>query len=514
MFSKQAPSQHARFRTGVWLGPLGFFVTLLLPIFPDASTQNMAAIALWMVIWWVTEALPLAATALLPILLFPLMGITKGKEITAVYMNSTIFLFLGGFILALAMERWNLHKRIALKVIRIFYGSPALMILGFMLTSAGLSMWISNTATATMLLPIGLAVYKQLETQLNKEQKQALITALMLGIAYSCSIGGASTLIGTPPNMALQRIFAISFPDAPEIAFGQWLIFMLPLSFTLLILTWQIIVFRYIRKRVPAISYDIEASQGKKTSLSYEEKVVACVFTLTALAWVFRKDLIIGSFSLPGWSRLLPHPSYIDDGTIAIAAALVLFLFPTRNREKYQNIIDVSIIPKLPWHIILLFGGGFALATGFAESGLSGFIGQQFLGLKDVAPMVLIGVLSLSVVFLTEVTSNTATAEMLLPLVASIATVIHLHPLLLMLPVAMASSMAFMMPVATPPNAIVFGSGQLKIKDMVVTGFILNILAIMLITLTVYFLAPLMFDIHLDQLPEWAQENVQSKALE
>ncbi|MBV1869690.1 MAG: DASS family sodium-coupled anion symporter [Gammaproteobacteria bacterium] len=468
----------------------------------------MAAITLWMVIWWITEALPLAATALLPVILFPLMGITKGKDITAVYMNSTIFLFLGGFILALAMERWNLHQRVALKVIRLFKGSPALMILGFMLTSAGLSMWISNTATATMLLPIGLAVFKQLETQLDKEQKQALITALMLAIAYSCSIGGISTLIGTPPNMALQRIFAISFPDAPEIAFGQWLIFILPMSFTLLLLAWQVIVFRYIRKRVPAISYDFDEANTKELPLSYEEKVVGCVFSLTALAWVFRKDLIIGSFSLPGWSRFLPHPSYIDDGTIAITAAVVLFLIPTRNRENYQNIIDVSIIPKLPWHIILLFGGGFALATGFAESGLSSFIGQQFLGLKDVPPMLLIGILTFSVVFLTEVTSNTATAEMLLPLMASIASVIHLHPLLLMLPVAMAASMAFMMPVATPPNAIVFGSGHLKIKEMVKTGLILNLIAIVLITITVYFLAPLMFDIDLKTMPEWAQEKV------
>jgi len=507
MQSQQAPHINTRLPIGIWLGPLSFFITLLLPIFPDAPTQHMAAIALWMVIWWITEALPLAATALLPVILFPLMGITKGKDITAAYMNSTIFLFLGGFILALAMERWNLHQRIALKVIRLFRGSPALMILGFMLTSAGLSMWISNTATATMLLPIGLAVFKQLETQLKAEQKQALITALMLAIAYACSIGGISTLIGTPPNMALQRIFAISFPNAPEIAFGQWLIFILPMSFTLLLLAWQLIVFRYIRKRVPAISYDVDDVNAKELPLSYEEKMVGCVFSLTALAWVFRKDLIIGSFSLPGWSRFLPHPSYIDDGTIAIAAAVILFLIPTRNRENYQSIIDVSIIPKLPWHIILLFGGGFALATGFAESGLSGFIGQQFLGLKDVSPMLLIGILTLSVVFLTEVTSNTATAEMLLPLVASIASVIHLHPLLLMLPVAMAASMAFMMPVATPPNAIVFGSGHLKIKDMVKTGLILNLIAIALITITVYFLAPLMFDIDLEKMPEWAQEK-------
>ncbi|MBL4606974.1 MAG: SLC13/DASS family transporter [Pseudomonadales bacterium] len=508
MKNQQALKGKPRFPIGIWLGPLSFFITLLLPIFPNDSTQNMAAIALWMVIWWVTEALPLAATALLPIILFPLMGITKGKEVAAVYMNSTIFLFLGGFILALAMERWNLHQRIALTVIRIFRGSPALMILGFMLTSAGLSMWISNTATATMLLPIGLAVFKQLENQLDADQKQALITALMLAIAYSCSIGGVSTLIGTPPNMALQRIFAISFPDAPEIAFGQWLIFILPLSFTLLLLAWQLIVFRYIRKKVPAISYDFNKVQGGKLPLSYEEKVVGSVFTLTALAWIFRKDLVIGSFSLPGWSHFLAHPSYIDDGTIAIAAAVILFLIPTRNKENYQSIIDVSIIPKLPWHIILLFGGGFALATGFAKSGLSGFIGQQFLSLGDTPPMLLIGALSLGVVFLTEVTSNTATAEMLLPLVASIASVIHLHPLLLMLPVAMASSMAFMMPVATPPNAIVFGSGHLKIKDMIKTGLILNLLAIVLITLTVYFLAPLMFDIDLEKMPEWAKTNV------
>lgn len=468
----------------------------------------MSAIAILMVTWWISEALPLAATALLPIVLFPLLGITSGKEVASVYMNSTIFLFIGGFVLALSMQRWDLHTRIALRIIGWFHGSARLMVLGFMLTSAGLSMWISNTATATMLLPIGLAVYTRSSEYLNDDEKQGLLTALMLGIAYACSIGGVGTLIGTPPNMAMQRIFEITYPLAPAITFAQWFMFALPLSICMLFITWWVITVRYAGKGFSSLSHtdaltDVGSTKQKKP-MSYEEKVVATIFSTAALLWIFRNDIVVGDLIIPGWSHLLQHASLIDDGTIAITAALLLFIIPAGNKTKYKRIADADIITKLPWKIVLLFGGGFALANGFSASGLSEFIGQQFIGLKDMDTLSLIAGISTMVVFLTEVTSNTATAEMLLPLVASVAKAIDLNPLLLMLPVTLSASMAFMMPIATPPNAIVFASGNLKISDMVKTGIIINLIAIVLITLFTYFWGMPLFSIDSSSVPGWA----------
>lgn len=459
-----------------------------------------------MVTWWISEALPLAATALLPLVLFPLLGISSGKDVASVYMNSTIFLFIGGFVLALSMQRWDLHTRIALRIISWFHGSTRLMILGFMLTGAGLSMWISNTATATMLLPIGLAVYARSSDQLNEHDSQALLTALMLCIAYSCSIGGTATLIGTPPNMAMQRIFEITFPSAPEISFSQWLLFSLPLSLCMLFATWKIITLRYTGRNFPSLSSMQNVVSPNKSTMSFEEKIVSIIFIITAFCWIFRQDIVIGNFIIPGWSRLLEHASLINDGTIAIASAISLFVIPAKNQAKFKRIADVDTISELPWKIVLLFGGGFALAMGFTASGLSEFIGQQFISLQNVDIFSLIASTSTIVVFLTEVTSNTATAEMLLPLVASISNAIEVNPLLLMLPVTLSASMAFMMPVATPPNAIVFASGRLKIRDMVMTGFIINIMAIVMITFATYFLGTLIFSIDIATTPAWSQQ--------
>ena len=492
---------------GFWLGLALFLIVLWLPVFPSIAIQNMSAIAVLMVTWWISEALPLAATALLPLVLFPLLGITSGREVASVYMNSTIFLFIGGFVLALSMQRWNLHTRIALRIISWFHGSARLMVFGFMLTGACLSMWISNTATATMLLPIGLAVYAGSSVNLNKYDRQALLTALMLGIAYSCSIGGTATLIGTPPNMAMQRIFEITFPSAPEITFAQWLMFALPISVGMLFTTWYVITSRYTGSHFPSLSDNNNVSDTKKKRMSFEEKVVASVFMATAFCWIFRKDIILGDFIIPGWSRLLEHANLINDGTVAIASALILFAIPTKNQAQFKKIADVETISELPWKIVLLFGGGFALAKGFTASGLSEFIGQQFIGLQDANILSLIAAISGMVVFLTEVTSNTATAEMLLPLVASVAKAIELNPLLLMLPVTLSASMAFMMPVATPPNAIVFASGHLKIGDMVKTGLIINLLAITMITLVTYFWGMQIFSIDASIIPAWATDS-------
>ncbi len=466
----------------------------------------MASVAGLMVVWWITEALPLAATALLPLVLFPLLGITSGKEVAAVYMNSTIFLFIGGFVLALSMQRWGLHTRIAMRVIGWFHGSAMLMLLGFMVTSAFLSMWISNTATATMLLPIGLAVYARAAEQLDESDRQKLLTAMMLGIAYSCSIGGTGTLIGTPPNLAMQRIFQITFPDAPEISFAKWLLFALPLTATMLVTTWLVIAYRYTGRGFTPLRFSNDEIKGlADRPMSFEEKAVAVVFTLTAFCWMFRQDIVIGDFAIPGWSNLFENARLVNDGTIAVAAALILFCIPARNRQQFNRVADSDIINNLPWNIVLLFGGGFALARGFTESGLSGHIGQQFIDMQGLDPAALVAGISAIVVFLTEVTSNTATSQILLPVVASVARQIEVNPLLLMLPVTLSASMAFMMPVATPPNAIVFASGRLLIRDMIKTGFIINIIAIILITMQTWFIGRAIFDIDLATMPLWAR---------
>jgi sodium-dependent dicarboxylate transporter 2/3/5 len=466
----------------------------------------MASVAGLMVVWWITEALPLAATALLPLVLFPLLGITSGKDVAAVYMNSTIFLFIGGFVLALSMQRWGLHTRIAMRIIGWFHGSAMLMLLGFMVTSAFLSMWISNTATATMLLPIGLAVYARAAEQLDESDRQKLLTAMMLGIAYSCSIGGTGTLIGTPPNLAMQRIFQITFPDAPEISFARWLLFALPLTLTMLVTTWLVIAYRYTGRGFTPLRFssdEVRDLAGKP--MSFEEKAVAVVFALTAFCWMFRQDIVIGSLTIPGWSNLFDNAGLVNDGTIAVTAALILFCIPSRDKQHFSRIADNDIINNLPWNIVLLFGGGFALAQGFTESGLSGYIGQQFIDMQGLDPAALVAGLSAIVVFLTEVTSNTATSQILLPVVASVARQIEVNPLLLMLPVTLSASMAFMMPVATPPNAIVFASGRLLIRDMIKTGFIINIIAIILITAQTWFIGQAIFDIDLATMPQWAK---------
>jgi len=486
------PMRHpATARIGLVLGPLLFVLVETAAGLPAGNITHMAAIASLMVVWWITEAIPLAATALLPLVLFPLLGISSGKDVARVYMNSTIFLFIGGFVLALAMQRWELHQRIALRIISWFHGSARMMVLGFMLTAAFLSMWISNTATATMLLPIGLAVYASSAESLDEAAKQKLLTALMLGIAYACSIGGVSTLIGTPPNMALQRIFSITFPDAPEITFAQWLFFALPISLSMLAITWLVITQRYTRGNFASLTKP--QTPDTTQPMSYEQKAVASVFALTALAWILRRDIHLGATVVPGWSGLLPHPALLDDGTIAIAAALLLFILPCRNHSRYRTLVDVDTIAEIPWRIVLLFGGGFALAKGFSVSGLAEYVGQQFIALGQLDTVSLIAGLSAMVVFLTEVTSNTATAEMLLPLVASVAQAIDVKPLLLMIPVTLAASMAFMMPIATPPNAIVFASGKLRIQDMVTTGLIINLFAITIITAITWWWGSILF---------------------
>jgi sodium-dependent dicarboxylate transporter 2/3/5 len=376
-----------------------------------------------------------------------------------------------------------------------------------MLAASFLSMWISNTATAVMMVPIGLAMILQVEEEFGKDQTHTFSVGLMLGIAYSCSVGGLMTLVGTPPNLSFVRIFAILFPEAPPIAFGQWMTMALPLGITMLLFAWFFIT--RVFYRAPAeLTVDRTVVASERAALGpvrFEEKVVMGVFAATALLWVFRVDLQLGIATIPGWSRLLPFPGMIDDGTVAITMASLLFFIPTKDRSRGDlRIMGRDVIPRLPWNIVLLFGGGFALAAGFQRTGLAQLVGDQFQAVSNLPTFALILLTCLMITFLTELTSNTATTEMILPILAAIAVATETHPLILMIPATLSASCAFMMPVATPPNAIVFGSGRLSVGEMARIGIVLNLVGALVIAGVVYFLGSAVFHIDPSVLPEWA----------
>ena len=423
---------------GLWLGPTAFLLLMIFPVDPgNEAASHLAAVALLMAIWWVTDAIPLFATALLPLVLYPFLGIMAGRETAPIYFNSTIVLFLGGFMIALTMEKWNLHRRIALGIIHAVGGGPSRIVLGFMVAAAFLSMWIANTATTLMMVPIGLAIILQIEDAAGQEASSHFSVGLMLGIAYGCTVGGLTTLVGTPPNLSFVRIFEILFPEAPSIAFGQWLVMAFPVGAIMLLVAWLLIT--RVFHRVPdelAVDQEVVANERARLgAVSFEERAVLGVFIATALLWVFRVDLQLGFLTLPGWSRLLPEPGLIDDGTVAITLASLLFLIPTRNREKgFTRVMGPDVIPRLPWNIVLLFGGGFALAAGFQETGLAHIIGSRFEALANLPTFVMILLVCAALTFLTEFTSNTATTEMILPILASVAVVTGTHPLVLMIP--------------------------------------------------------------------------------
>jgi sodium-dependent dicarboxylate transporter 2/3/5 len=496
-------------RIGLWLGPLLFLAILLFADLQPGQplVTRMAAVATLMAVWWISEAIPLAATSLLPLILFPLLGIMGGKETAPIYVNHVIFLFVGGFMIALAMEQWGLHKRIALWIIRLIGGGPSRLVLSFMLASAILSMWISNTATAIMMLAIGLAIIGQLEQNLGADKTHRLSVALLLAIAYGASVGGMATLVGTPPNLSFVRIFEIIYPAAGSVSFGQWMLLGLPLTAVMMIVIWLLLTKVFFRSPADLrLSPEVVRREYRALgSLRFAEAAVLAVFCCTALLWVFRKELVVGAFTLPGWADLLPFPGLIDDGTVAITMALLLFLIPSRAKEPQASraLLDLSVFRRLPWHIVLLFGGGFALAQGFQSSGLSGYVGGLFAGLEGASPLAMIAAVCTSLTFLTELTSNTATTELLLPILASAATTLGVNPLMLMVPATLAASCAFMMPVATPPNAIIFGSGRIKIVEMATVGIVVNLIGIVVITALFLLLGMTVFGIEPGVVPEW-----------
>jgi len=345
----------------------------------EPAVTNTLAVAFLMAVWWITEAVPLAITSLIPVALFPFLGIMDGRDVSSTYFNHVIFLFIGGFIIALAMQKWNLHKRIALKIL-IFTGvSPGRILLGFMIATAFLSMWISNTATTMMMIPILLSIIGKLEETVGEKNISNYTIGLLLGVAYSASIGGIATLVGTPPNLSFARIFHIYFPDAPEISFATWFIFALPISATFFTITWAYLYFRFKPARNSWTRIDKHTFRKQLSDLgpmTYEQRVVFVIFIMVALLWLFRSDLSFGTFTVYGWSNLIPNSNLVNDGNIAIFMAILLYIIPSKMNDM-GRIMDWETTKKLPWNIVLLFGGGFALASGFKESGLSTWFGEQ-----------------------------------------------------------------------------------------------------------------------------------------
>ena len=458
---------------GLLLGPV-LFVLVLFFVHPTGMSEParmVLASTLWIAAWWITEAIPIPVTSLLPIILFPLTGAVSVSETAASYSDPIIFLYIGGFIIAVAIEKWGLHRRIALNTILRTGTNARHIILGFMIATAFVSMWISNTATTVMMLPIGSAIISQMNGRNNPGD---FGRALMLAIAYAASLGGIATLIGTPTNLVFAGIVRETYQT--DITFTQWMSIGLPISLVLLVLCWLYLTrigFRLKESTVGSGREEILRMQRTLGKMSYEEKAVTVVFTMTALCWMLR-SLVLKHW-IPG----------IDDSLIAIAGATLLFLIPSRQNPG-SMLIDWKAAVNIPWGIILLFGGGLALAAGFQSSGLAGWIGNQMTLLQGVSLLLLIFILVIAVVVLSEIASNVATAAMILPILVALGVAIDVHPYILMVAATIAASCGFMLPVATPPNAVVFGSGYLRMRDMVRAGFWLDIISIIVVSVFVY----------------------------
>ena len=496
-----SPGTFRRRMIGLVAGPvLAVLLYLLLPDDLGHPGALTAAIAILMATWWMTEAIPIPATALIPLLAFPVLGDVSVDEVGASYGNNIIFLFMGGFMLALAMQRWNLHRRIALVTVRAMGTEPHMVIGGFMLATAFLSMWVSNTATAVMMLPIGLSVLLLVnrlgaETgavvgaqgaeagEVTEALRTNFGTALMLGIAYAASIGSLSTIIGTPPNTLL--VGYMSETHDVQIGFGQWMLLGLPIATVLLVLCWLILtrfVFPPEMDDLPGGRELMDAEVAKLGPLARPEKMVAAVFVLAAASWV-------------GFPLIQDEP-VISDAGIAMAIAVLLFLLPA-GTARGVRLLDWEYAAKLPWGVLLLFGGGLALSAQFGASGLTEWIGEKAEGFGGIPVVILVLIVAAGVLMLTALTSNTATAATFLPLAGGLALGLGIDPLLLAIPVALAASCAFMLPVATPPNAIAFGSGYVSIGDMMRGGLWINLVALIAITAATTTLAVAVFGIAL-----------------
>ncbi|MDN5217320.1 DASS family sodium-coupled anion symporter [Fulvivirgaceae bacterium BMA12] len=464
------------------LGPALFLVINLLPV-PELLTPlawKVISVAVWMITWWTTETVPLPVTALIPLLLFPLLGIFEIKEAAASYAHPVIFLFMGGFMIALGLEKRNLHLRIALNLIKITGTHPNGIVLGFMLSTAFISMWISNTATTVMMLPIAMSVIGLLKAEQERQAAKSFrrfALSLLLGIAYAANIGGAMTIIGTPPNV-VSIAYVRDLLDI-DLTFTSWLIIGFPVGSLLIAATF----FLMTRVIYPSGLKSFEASEklihdkiNTLGKISREEIAVAVVFAITALCWIMRQPLnnLIGT-------------NVLNDTIIAMAGGVAMFILPV-NIKKGEYLVDWESTKNLPWGILILFGGGICLARGLESSGLVQFIGELIAGQREINVWLLVLIFTTITLLMTEIMSNVALIVIFIPVVIAICQGFGYDPLLSVIPATLSASYAFMMPVSTPPNAIVFSSGYIKIREMMVIGVLLNIIAIATLMLTAYFL--------------------------
>lgn len=462
----------------ILLGPALFFGILLMAPYLALPVRTTAVIgvAMWMIAWWITEAVSMPVTALLPMVLFPLLGVMDAKAVAPAYGNPVVYLFMGGFIIALALEKWNVHRRIALHIIRMTGSSARGLLLGLLLSTGFISMWISNTATAVMMLPIATSLLSVLESHHEKHIHGNLGKSLLLGVAYASNIGGIATLIGTPPNVVFAAYMA---EQGQSIGFGRWMLLAVPVSLLLLLFAWWLmawVLFPLGKQRYDSLQDGVRAQLDELGSLQLGEKMTLFVFALACFSWITKEY----------WVRFVPG---LSDTLIAVAAAILLFLLPAANDKK---VLDWKDTAKLPWGILLLFGGGLCLADALEKQGIIQMISGLFDGMGGNPLLATLLIAGLSVV-MTEFLSNVAQVTIMLPVLTGIARGLELEPLTLIIPMTLAASCGFMLPMGTPPNAIVFATGELKIKDMMRTGFWLNLASVLLITVFCYIVVPLLF---------------------
>ena len=475
-------------QVGLWAGPLALFLMLLTSSFQETMSREawlVAGVGFWMATWWSTEAIPVAATAFIPLVAFPLLQVMPVRAVAQSYAHPTIFLFMGAFVLALAVEKWSLHRRIALTVLSRTGTDGRKLILGFMVASALLSMWMTNTSTAMMLLPIAASVAATVAEKavgVSVEEKRRFQVALLLALAYATTIGGMSTIIGTPPNVMLAGFIEETY--GLQIAFFDWMLIGLPLALVLLPLGWVVltrVVFRVDIPASPEATKVISGMRREMGAMKSSERRVGLLFLSVVLLWMSRK-----------WLNKVSGFEGLSDAGIVMAAALLLFVIPSK-RGYATRLMEWEDVARLPWGVLILFGGGLALAAQVSSSGLAVWLGESLLPVANLGTLVLIVAAAGLVVFLTELTSNLATTATFLPVIAAIAAQSGIEPLILCVPVTLAASCAFMLPVATPPNAIVFSSGVLTIPEMVRAGFVMNLVALVVLTLLATLAVPLVF---------------------
>jgi solute carrier family 13 (sodium-dependent dicarboxylate transporter), member 2/3/5 len=490
---------------GLVAGLLVAVVILLLPL-PDGMTEagrRAAAVTALMAVLWISEALPIAATALLPVFAFPLLGVASTKETCAPYADPTNFFFLGGLMIAAAVERWGLHRRLALHVMSRLGGSPRQLVLGFMTATAMISMWTSNAATTMMMMPIAIACIDHFEAR-AVDTRGTFAPALMISVAYAASIGGVGTLVGTPPNVIFAGAFTRLFPDAPAVGFGAWMLVGAPIAIIMTPLTWLYLTRVAFRVPASAPGSDGAVLRNELVTLgpiTTPERRVLIVFAVTALLWVFRADLDIGIATLPGWTRVLPDPRAIDDTVIALAMAVLLFVLP--SGEAGIRLLGDDWPKRIPWGVLVLLGSGFTLAAAVESTGLAAWLASRLGGLGRMPTPVLIVAITALLVLLTEFTVNSAITALMMPVLAATAVALAIDPRLLMIPATLAASFGFMMPGGTAPNAMVFASGHITVAQMARAGIGVDLLGIVVIAVVFYLIGIPVFGIPIGSAPAW-----------